>query len=83
MSLNPIKCLFAVSEGKLLGHIVRNNGIYIDLDMIRALNELKPHMNHKGVQSFFAKINFARRFIPYYASIANPINKLLKKDQYF
>ena len=28
--LNPKKCLFAINQGKLLGHIVYKEGIYID-----------------------------------------------------
>ena len=30
ISLNPKKCVFAVTEGNLLGHIVPNQGISID-----------------------------------------------------
>ena len=50
ISLNPKKCLFVVSEGKLLGHIVNGKGIYIDPKNIQAINELNPHVNKKGVQ---------------------------------
>lgn len=64
-------------------HIVRSDGIYIELDRIRALNELKPPTNHKGVQSLFGKINFVQRFILDYALIVKPINKLLKKNKDF
>jgi hypothetical protein len=42
MSLNPKKCLFSVSEGKLLGHIVSKEGICIDPEIIKAINELNP-----------------------------------------
>jgi hypothetical protein len=40
ISLNLKKCLFVVSEGKLLGHIVSKEGIYIDPKRIRSINEL-------------------------------------------
>jgi len=52
ISLNPKKCLFVVSEGKLLGHIVSKEGIYIDLERIRVINELNPPSSNKWVQSF-------------------------------
>jgi hypothetical protein len=61
---NPKKCMFAVSEGKLLGHIVRKDGIYIDPERIKSIVELKPPTSHKVVQSFFGKINFVRIFVP-------------------
>jgi hypothetical protein len=83
ISLNPKKCLFVVSEGKLLGYIVSKKGVYIDLERIKAINELNPPTSKKGVQSFFGKINFVRRFVPDYATIVKPINLLLKKDQRF
>jgi hypothetical protein len=83
VSLNPKKCLFVVTEGKLLGHIVCKEGIYIDPERVKAINELNPPSSKKGVQSFFGKINFVRRFVPDYASIVKPINSLLKKDQRF
>ena len=42
VSLNPKKCLFIVTQGKLLGHIVCKEGIYIDLERVKAINELNP-----------------------------------------
>jgi hypothetical protein len=70
-------------KGSLLGHIVSKEGIFIDPKRIKAINELNPPSSKKGVQSFFGKINFVRRFVPDYASIVKPINLLLKKDQIF
>jgi hypothetical protein len=74
VSLNPKKYLFAITEGKLLGHIVCKEGIYIDTERVKAINELNPPSSKKGVQSFFDKINFVQRFVPDYASILKPIN---------
>jgi hypothetical protein len=62
---------------------VRKEGIYIDPERVNAINDLNPPTSRKGVQSFFGKINFVRRFVPDYATIVKPINKLLKKDQKF
>jgi hypothetical protein len=83
VSLNPKKCLFDVTQGKLLGHIVCKEGIYIDPEIFKAINELKPPSSEKGVQSFFSKINYVQRFVPDYSSIVKPINLLLKMDQRF
>jgi hypothetical protein len=81
--LNPNKCLFYLIQGKLLGHIVCKEGIYIDPERVKDINQLKPPSSKKVAQSFFGKINFERRFVPNYASIVKPINLLLKKDQRF
>ena len=37
ISLNPKKCVFAVTEGKLLGHIVSKKGISIDPEGIKSI----------------------------------------------
>ena len=75
--------MFVVSEGKLLGHIVNKEGIFIDPKRIKAINKLNPPSSKKWVQSFFGKINFVRRFVPNDVATVKPINKLLKKDQVF
>ena len=72
-----------VAQGKLLGHIVCKKDIYIDLERVKEINYLNPPTYKKGVQSFFDKINFVRRFVTDYASIGKPINLLLKKKQRF
>jgi hypothetical protein len=50
VSLNPKKCLFAMTQGKLLGHIVCKEGIYIDPKIFKSINELNPPKSKKGVQ---------------------------------
>ena len=81
VSLNPKKCLFVVTQGKLLGHIVCKEGIYIDPERVKSINEINTPSSKKGVQSFFGKINFVRTFVPDYASIVKPINLLLKRTK--
>jgi len=81
ISLNPKKFLFSITKGKLLGHVVRKEGVYIGPERIKEINDMNPPTSRKGVQSFFGKINFVRIFVPDYTTIVNPINKLLKKDQ--
>jgi hypothetical protein len=83
VSLNPRKCLFIVTQDKLLGHIVCKEGIYIDPKRVKSINELNPLTYNKGVQSIFGKINFVRRFVPNYTSIVKPFNLLLKKEHRF
>jgi hypothetical protein len=58
ISLNPKKFSFVVYEGKLLGHIVRKDGIYIYPERVKEINELNPPTSKKGLQSFFGKIIF-------------------------
>jgi len=41
ISLNPNKSHFAMEEGKLLGHIVRQDGIRIDPERINAIQQIE------------------------------------------
>ena len=58
ISLNPKKCLFSITKGKLLGHLVSKNGISIDLERIKAIEQIPLPHNKKGMQSFMGTINF-------------------------
>ena len=47
ISLNPKKCVFTVTEGKLLGHIVSKRGISIDPERIKAIEQIPMPHNKK------------------------------------
>ena len=81
VSLNPKKCVFAVTEGKMLGHIVSKDGVRIDPKRVMAIDKIPKPKNVKGIQSFFGQVNFLRRFITNFAEINRPISKMLKKGE--
>ena len=66
-----------VRQGKILGHIVFENGISIDADKIKVIAELPHPTNAKGVQCFMGNCGYYRRFIYMYAIIAKPLYALL------
>ena len=51
LKLNPVKCVFRVPTGKLLGFIV-SRGIELDPSKIKIIHELPPPKNQKEVMSF-------------------------------
>ena len=79
ISLNPKKCQFGVTKGKLLSHIVSKEGVRIDLERVATIDNIQIPKTTKGIQSFFGQINFVRRFISNFAEIIKPIAKMLKK----
>jgi hypothetical protein len=83
ISLNPNKTIFSVTEGNLLGHIVSQEGVKVDLERVIAIKRLPLPTNKKEMQSFFGKINFLRRFIPNFAQVVKPLNQLMNKDIWF
>ena len=47
MKLNPSKCTFEVTAGKLLGFMVSQRGIEVNPDKIRAIMEMAPQGTQK------------------------------------
>ena len=72
--------MLAVTEGKLLGHIVSKKGISIDPERIKAIEHIPLPHNKKGMQSFMGTINFVRRFVPDFAQIVKPLQQMVKKS---
>ena len=83
ISLIPSKCVFAVIEGKLLGHVVSKKWISINPERIKAIEQiLLPH-NKKGMQSFMGTINFVQRFVRDFAQIVKPLQQMVKQSVQF
>ena len=80
ISLNPKKCVFTVTEGKLLGHVVSKMGISIDPKRIKAIEQIPLPNNKKGMQSFMGTINFVGRFVPGFAQIVKSLQKMVKQS---
>ncbi|TQV90502.1 retrovirus polyprotein [Cordyceps javanica] len=77
------KCEFHVQEVKYLGLIVGTEGIRMDPAKVSAVVHWPTPKNVKDVQSFLGFANFYRRFIRDFASKANPLTRLTKKDTSF
>jgi hypothetical protein len=78
--LNPLKCVFCVTAGRLLGFIVSQSGITVDPLKVQAITELPPPRNLRQLQSLQGKANFLRRFVPDYAIRAHGFLRLLRHD---
>ena len=61
--MNPLKCAFGVSAGKLLGFIIHEKGIEIDPKRIEAMTKVEAHARKKDLQKFLDKVNFLGKFI--------------------
>jgi hypothetical protein len=50
MMLNPKKCVFGVSSGKLLGYMVSSRGIDANPKKVEAIDKLQPPRTRKEIQ---------------------------------
>ena len=73
--------MFGLQEGKLLGHIISEEGIKIDPKRIDGILQINHPRNIKELQSFIGKINFLRRFIANLAEPIRNITNMMKKEQ--
>ncbi|RDX85229.1 Retrovirus-related Pol polyprotein from transposon opus, partial [Mucuna pruriens] len=81
--LNFEKCHFMVTEGIVLGHLVSNRSIEVDMSKIDIITSLPNPTSMHGVCSFLGHARFYRRFIKNFSKIALPLSKLLQKDMEF
>ena len=69
-----------MEESKLLGHVIFKYVIHTNLSRVEAISHLGLTRNKKEIQSFNAKTNFLRRFIPNLAEHLKEMTNMLKKD---
>jgi hypothetical protein len=78
--LNPDKCVFGVSAGKLLGFLVSHQGIEANPEKIRAIEAMRPPARIKYIQKLTGSLAALSRFISRLAERALPFFKLLRKS---
>jgi hypothetical protein len=80
--LNPNKCSFCITSGRLLGFIVSTTWIMVDPLKVEAIIQLPPPRTILQLQSLQGKVNFLRRFIANYAKITKGFMRLLVGSQF-
>nr|ABB47110.1 retrotransposon protein, putative, Ty3-gypsy subclass [Oryza sativa Japonica Group] len=83
MKLNPKKCIFRVSSGKLLGFMVSHRGIQANPEKINAILNMKPPSSQKDVQKLTGCMAALSRFVSRLGERGMPFFKLLKKTDNF
>uniref|UniRef100_A0A2N9GP77 G-patch domain-containing protein n=1 Tax=Fagus sylvatica TaxID=28930 RepID=A0A2N9GP77_FAGSY len=81
LRLNPNKCAFGVTSGKLLGFIVSGRGIEIDPAKVQAIRSMPAPKTEKEIRSFLGRINYIARFIAQLTATCEPLFKLLRKSK--
>jgi hypothetical protein len=79
LKLNPIKCSFGVKSGKLLGFVVSSQGIEIDLDKIKAIQNMSAPKTKREVRGFLGRLNYITQFISQMIATCEPIFRLFPK----
>ena len=80
LKLKKGKCAFFKKDLYYLGHLLTTEGTKPQFEKVKAIHEMKPHNNPKGVREFLGLLGFYRKFINRFADAARPITKLTRKD---
>ena len=79
MKLDPSKCTFRVTTGKLLGFMVSQRSIRVNPEKVRAIMELAPPKTVKEVQILNGKIAALNKFVSRVTDKCLPFFRTLKK----
>ena len=61
LRLNPQKCTFGVTIGKLLGFPVSDRGIEVNPSKIKAILEMPPPKSKKEMRGFLGRLQYISR----------------------
>ena len=79
LRLNASKCSFGVGSGKFLSYMVTHWGIEVNLDQVKAINELQPPRNPKEVQKLTGMTAALNQFISRSADRCRPFFLFMNK----
>ena len=66
-----------------IGHTLNAKGVQPDSEKVRAIQDMPPPVDKKGVERLLGTINYLAKFIPNMSTITHPIWELLKSDNKF
>ena len=83
LKLKKSKCSFFKKELYYLGHLLTTDGVKPQIEKVKAIHEMKPPTNAKGVRDFLGLVGYYRKFINRFANAARPLTKLTRKNSKF
>ena len=72
LRLNPQKCTFGVTTGKLLGFPVSDRGIEVNPSKIKAILEMPPPKSKKEIRGFLGRLQYISQYIANSPPLVSP-----------
>jgi hypothetical protein len=83
MMLNPKKCVFGMSSGKLLGYMVSSRGIDANPKKVEAIKKLQPPRTRREIQKLADMMAALSLFLSKLGECGMPFYRLLRKADGF
>ena len=83
LTLNAEKCTFRMTKVVFMGLLLSKHGIGPTEEKVRAVAEASQPQTPSEVRSFLGLVGFSARFIPDFATTADPLRKLARKGEPF
>jgi len=81
ITVNLEKCQFFRQEVSCLGHIITTNGIKMDPEKTKTIQNFRTPTNKKELQCYLGFLNFYRRYINKFSHAIEPMISLILKYQ--
>jgi len=76
LKLKPSKCALLQHEVKYLGHVDGRDGVATDPEKVRAVRDWAVPADLPELRAFLRLVGYYRQYIPDFAGIAQPLNRL-------
>lgn len=83
IKVNAQKCHFFADTITFLGYQLTTNGLTMNSEKLKAIQEMPEPKNKKQLQALLGVLNYYRLFIANFATIAEPLHTLLRKEAKF
>ncbi|XP_040942305.1 uncharacterized protein [Gossypium hirsutum] len=80
---NLKKCTFCTNKVIFLGFVVNSEGLEVDQEKVKAIQEWPRPTSISQVRSFHGLASFYRRFVPNFSTLAAPLTSVIKKSSAF
>jgi len=74
------KCEFWLNEVTFLGHVISDEGIFVDPKKVEAMLKWERPTNVTEIHSFLGLTGYYKRFIEEFSTIATPMTRLTRKE---
>jgi hypothetical protein len=78
--LNKEKTESSVSEITFMGHKISANGVHIDPEKVKSIENMREPQNVEELRRFLGIVNYVAKFLPNLTDELYPLHNLLKKE---